>query len=180
MARVRRAARLVADYAKELGAVASALGAIVALVLVFTSHIGCSSTACQGDPKITEHIDVRPDATWRDFLVERNVSEAGGGDLNARGAIVHPNLVLDHYKGDHLQLKWTLTRANGTAVAAPGYSNQLAYGVKPDRCSDPVSDPIWVNRPPERGRYRVELLVYDVGSGVVLHTSDPSAPFAVS
>jgi hypothetical protein len=173
LARVRR---LVNDYTKELGGIATKIAAIIGLVFLVSSHVRCSPS-CAGEPSIAESIDVSPGSTWRDYLQEIGAKNATG-DLAAPGVLVHPNLVFHRYAGKRVPVKWTLLTPDGTQVATPGYKNQLAYDVKPASCTQPMSQPIWVQKPPP-GRYRIQLLVYASAGDVVLHTSKPSRVFVV-
>ena len=118
-----------------------------------------------------------PGSTWRDYLEEIGAKQATG-DLAARGVLVHPNLVFHHYSGKQIPVKWTLLMPDGTQVAAPAFTNQGAYDFKPTACTDPMSQPIWVQNPPP-GRYRIRLLLYDSNGAVVMHTTKPSPIFVV-
>jgi hypothetical protein len=171
-------ARRPADYAKDIGAIAGAIGAVVTLAVLVVPRLGCGPT-CTQDPAVVEQIELEPGVTWRQYLEEIG-SKNATGNLDAPGTIVHPNLVLTGYKGDRIPVTWTLFHATGTVVKAPGFTNRLAYAIDSERCNEPVSQPIWVPEPPQAGRYFVRLSVYDRPGGVVVHTSKASARFSVA
>lgn len=157
----------ITRWAKAVGALATAIGAVLGTVFVLVPWLKPDEPCADERRAVLSELVVDRNVTYGGYLRLLHQSTDGVAPelLRRPGKLLGFRIEVVGYKGQRLPIRWTMLAPSGEPIDDAEFVDRLALAVGPESCSDAGARRVWTPVPVRPGSYMTELVLFDQNAG---------------